>query len=119
MARSQGAEVIDFEKEDPVRTLLELTGGIGVDRAIDAVGVDAVHAHHGSGAAGADKQCAFEQERDRIAPDRPPGPGCQAGDAPNKVLDWAVDSLAKAGTLTIIGVCPARKARPRFPSAKS
>ena len=38
MARAQGAEVIDFEKEDPVETLKRLTGGVGVDRAIDAVG---------------------------------------------------------------------------------
>ena len=47
MARSQGAETINFEEEDPVETLLRLTGKIGVDRAIDAVGVDAQHAHHG------------------------------------------------------------------------
>ena len=44
MAREQGAEAIDFEREDPIETLLRLTGGIGVDRAIDAVGVDAVGA---------------------------------------------------------------------------
>ena len=41
MARCQGAEVINFDIEDPVATLQRLTGGIGVDRAIDAVGVDA------------------------------------------------------------------------------
>lgn len=41
MARTQGAEVIDFNAEDPVETIRRLTGGIGVDRAIDAVGVDA------------------------------------------------------------------------------
>src|SRR6185437_4726559 len=50
MARRQGAEVIDFEREDPVKTLLELTGRIGADRAIDAVGIDAVHPHHGPAA---------------------------------------------------------------------
>jgi len=106
MARSQGAEVINFEKEDPVRTLLELTGGIGVDRAIDAVGVDAVHAHHGPAAAKAQQQRTFAQERDRIAPDRTAGPRYQPGDAPSQVLEWAVDALAKAGTLAIIGVYP-------------
>ncbi len=37
MARAQGAEVIDFEREDPVAAIRELTSGIGVDRAIDAV----------------------------------------------------------------------------------
>ena len=39
MARAQGAEAIDFSAEDPVEVLKELTGGSGVDRAIDAVGV--------------------------------------------------------------------------------
>ena len=38
MARAQGAEVIHFEEEHPAKVLEELTGGIGVDRAIDAVG---------------------------------------------------------------------------------
>ena len=42
MAREQGAEVIDFNREDPVEVLRALTGGIGPDRAIDAVGVDAM-----------------------------------------------------------------------------
>ncbi|MDR3566726.1 MAG: zinc-binding dehydrogenase [Syntrophobacteraceae bacterium] len=40
-ARELGAEVVDFSREDPVETILDLTGGIGVDRVIDAVGVDA------------------------------------------------------------------------------
>lgn len=31
-ARVQGAEVVNFEKEDPVQTIFGLTGGIGVDR---------------------------------------------------------------------------------------
>src|SRR5207245_5048936 len=42
VARAQGAEVINFNEEDPIAALKRLTGGIGVDRAIDAVGVDAV-----------------------------------------------------------------------------
>lgn len=41
LAAEQGAEIIDFGREDPVAVVRELTGGIGVDRAIDAVGVDA------------------------------------------------------------------------------
>jgi threonine dehydrogenase-like Zn-dependent dehydrogenase len=41
VARRLGAEAIDYNQEDPVATIMELTGGIGVDRAIDAVGVDA------------------------------------------------------------------------------
>src|SRR5947199_4003464 len=47
LARAQGAEVIDFEKEDPVEVLLELTGDIGPDRAIDAGGVDATRPPRG------------------------------------------------------------------------
>lgn len=41
MARAQGAQVINYNEEDPVGTIFELTGGIGVDRVIEAVGVDA------------------------------------------------------------------------------
>lgn len=88
MARQQGAEVIDFEREDPVQALLWLTDGIGVDRAIDAVGVDAERSHG------------------EVTP--APGAGHETpwtpGNAPAQVLDWAVAGLAKAGTLGIIGV---------------
>lgn len=41
MAQGQGAEVVDFQAEDPVQMILRLTAGIGVDRVIDVVGVDA------------------------------------------------------------------------------
>src|SRR5687767_10382647 len=41
MAQDQGAEIIDFNKENPVEVLRELTGGPGPDRVIDAVGIDA------------------------------------------------------------------------------
>ena len=40
-ARELGAETIDFNAEHPVEKMKELTDGIGVLRAIDAVGVDA------------------------------------------------------------------------------
>jgi threonine dehydrogenase-like Zn-dependent dehydrogenase len=107
-ARAQGAEVINFEEEAPVEAILELTGGIGVDRAIDAVGVDAEHPHHGDGkkeAAKNEKQ--FEQELEAIAPKRKKdGEVFRAGDAPSQALTWAVQALAKAGTLSIIGVYP-------------
>ena len=51
MARRQGAETVNFDVDAPLQTILDLTGGIGVDRAVDAVGVDAEHAHHGPAAA--------------------------------------------------------------------
>jgi threonine dehydrogenase-like Zn-dependent dehydrogenase len=106
MARAQGAEVIDFDVDDPVKTLIELTGGIGVDRAIDAVGVDAQHAHHGPAAKQARKHKAqFDKEKQEIAPDASPdGKNWHPGDGPSQALLWAVDALAKAGTLAIIGV---------------
>lgn len=106
MARSQGAETVNFDEEDPVETIQRLTGGIGVDRAIDAVGVDAVHAHHGPAA---EDPSVKEQEQvtASIAPHaRPDGANWVPGDAPAQALDWAVRALAKAGTLSIIGVYP-------------
>ncbi|MBX6368613.1 MAG: glutathione-dependent formaldehyde dehydrogenase [Rhodospirillales bacterium] len=108
MARAQGAEVIDFEAEDPVELIRSLTGGIGVDRAIDAVGVDAVHAHRGPAAEKAQKHADIDrQEVEEVAPERKPSDGnWQPGDAPTQALRWATESLAKAGTLSIIGVYP-------------
>jgi threonine dehydrogenase-like Zn-dependent dehydrogenase len=101
MARDQGAEVINFDAEDPVETIRELTGGIGVDRVIDAVGIDAVHAHNGRGD-GADE---FKQEVKQVAPEAHPKDGnWEPGDAPSQALRWGVDAVAKAGTLAIIGV---------------
>jgi isopropanol dehydrogenase (NADP+) len=41
LARQYGADVIvDFSKEDPVKRILTLTDGIGVDTAIEALGAD-------------------------------------------------------------------------------
>lgn len=108
MARRLGAEVINYEEEDPVATLLRLTDGIGVDRAIDAVGVDANHAHHGPAAAEArqmDPQ--FQEELRQVAPEtHVEGDNWHPGDAPSQALIWAVRALDKAGTLSIVGVYP-------------
>lgn len=108
MARSQGAEVINFDEEDPVETIKRLTGRIGVDRAIDAVGVDANCAHQGPAAKQAQQKAQeFRQERQKVAPEQNPKDGnWEPGDAPSQALFWAVDALAKAGTLAIIGVYP-------------
>ena len=108
MARRQGAEVINFDEEDPVKTIMELTGGIGVDCAIDAVGVDAQCPHHGPAAAeAAKKKEQFQQEVEKVAPEQhPDGENWIPGDAPSQALQWAVQALAKAGTLSIIGVYP-------------
>lgn len=108
MARRQGAETVNFDREDPVKTILELTGGVGVDRVIDAVGVDAQHAHAGpAGAEAAKHQDEIKQEQKKIEPKANlSGDHWVAGDAPSQTLDWAVEALCKAGQLSIIGVYP-------------
>jgi threonine dehydrogenase-like Zn-dependent dehydrogenase len=106
MARMQGAEVVNFENEDPVKVVVDLTGGIGVDRLIDAVGIDAQHPHHGAAAKKAKKQ-DFESEVKAVAPKQnPDGDNWHPGDGPSQALRWGVELLAKAGTQAIIGVYP-------------
>jgi threonine dehydrogenase-like Zn-dependent dehydrogenase len=105
-AREQGAEIINFDEEHPVEAIHRLTAGIGVDRCIDAVGVDASCAHAGP-AAKVDRaqRRMFERELSVIAPKQRPARGNWVpGDAPSQALFWEVDALAKAGTLGIIGV---------------
>ncbi|WP_428395384.1 zinc-binding dehydrogenase [Lichenicoccus sp.] len=75
MARRQGAFAVNFEAEDPVEIIKSLTGGIGPDRVIDAVGVDAMHAQHGPAA----KPGQEEQAGKTWVP----------GDAPAQSLEWA------------------------------
>jgi threonine dehydrogenase-like Zn-dependent dehydrogenase len=108
MARKQGAEIIDFNREDPVEIIKSLTGGIGVDRVIEAVGVDAVRPQSGPAAQKAQQQAdQFQQELQKIAPETNPQNGnWHPGNAPSQALEWAVQALAKAGTLSIIGVYP-------------
>jgi len=107
MARAQGAEVINFDEENPIEAIKYLTGGIGADRVIDAVGVDAEHPHRGPGKPGFSERAQFKSEEKTIAPNaQPDGQQWKPGDAPSQVLSWAVQSLAKAGTLAIIGVYP-------------
>jgi len=108
MARRQGAETINFDEEDPVETLKRLTGGVGPDCVIDAVGVDAYHAHGGPAAEQAkQEEQTFAEEVQKIAPEqRPDGPNWIPGNAPSQVAEWAVKAIAKAGTFAIIGVYP-------------
>ena len=108
MARGLGAEVIDFNAEDPIEMIRELTGGIGVDRVIDAVGVDANAPESGPAAEKAQqKMQQFQQQLQQIAPQTNPQDGnWHPGNAPSQALEWGVQALAKAGTLSIIGVYP-------------
>jgi threonine dehydrogenase-like Zn-dependent dehydrogenase len=92
-ARKLEAEIVDFKAENPVETIRRLTDGIGVDRAIDAVGLDAV----------APSKEAREYEEE-VKKGRSRGPHFHPGNAPSVVLYWGVESLAKAGTFSIVGL---------------
>jgi len=107
-AEGLGAEVINFDEVDPVQTIMELTAGIGPDRAIDAVGVDAESPKSGPAAARARQEDELHRaELRRIAPKTNEQNGqWRPGDAPTQVHTWMVDTIAKAGTLGIIGVYP-------------
>jgi len=107
-ARSRGAEVIDFNSEDPMSVVKDLTGGAGVDRVVDAVGVDAQRPKSGEAADQADQQeQTFGQERSQVAPEQNTTDSTWVpGDAPSQALQWAVEAAAKAGSVGVIGVYP-------------
>jgi threonine dehydrogenase-like Zn-dependent dehydrogenase len=95
MARKVGPETIDFSAGDPIETLKRLTGGVGPDKVIDAVGVDAE---------GPDQNPELVDE---VAPEQAPdGDDWHPGDALDQVAKWAIEAVAKAGTIGIIGVYP-------------
>jgi threonine dehydrogenase-like Zn-dependent dehydrogenase len=110
IARTQGAEVINFADVDPVQAIHELTRGIGPDRAIDAVGVDAEGRPDKTTVSFDDDEIAhMERQRSQVCSDSPIQPeSWVAGNAPMQALQWAVDAIAKSGTLGIIGVYPLR-----------
>lgn len=79
--------------------------GVGV---IDAVGVDAEHAEHGPAVPqGDEEKDRFQQQVAQIAAKQNPHDGLwEPGAAPSQVLEWAINAVAKAGTVSIIGVYP-------------
>ena len=95
LARSQHAEPVDFGSEDPVAVVGELTGGVGADRVIDAVGVDSYSGDP-------------DEERDsEVSEAAGGGPTAwEHGSAPSQAARWTVESVAKAGSIGIIGVYP-------------
>src|SRR4051794_35833842 len=107
-ARAQNAETIDFNREDPVALVKELTGGIGADRVIDAVGVDAQRPAGGPAAEKTEEQAEqFDEERGQAAPAAAPrGEQWVPGNAPSLAARWAVQAAAKAGSIGVIGVYP-------------
>jgi threonine dehydrogenase-like Zn-dependent dehydrogenase len=49
----------------------------------------------------------FEQERSQVAPEQSPdGDTWVPADAPSQSLQWSVQSVAKAGSIGVIGVYP-------------
>ncbi|MCC2980993.1 zinc-dependent alcohol dehydrogenase [Sphingomonas sp. IC4-52] len=107
MAKRQGAETINFDEVEPVEAIRKLTNGDGARRIIDAVGVDAEHAHGGPAKPGLIGKVADAVEQRLIEPTaRTLGKHFIAGNSPNQVLNWAVEAVAKGGTLAIIGVYP-------------
>jgi threonine dehydrogenase-like Zn-dependent dehydrogenase len=67
---------------------------------IDAVGVDA---NRGPDA----DDGRFEDAIEQLVPERAPeGPDWQPGSGPTQALEWAVESVAKAGTISVVGVYP-------------
>src|SRR5919199_1227751 len=105
MARAQGAEVINFDEEDPVETIFDLTGGIGVDRVIEAVGVDAMSSR--TAPTGEVAEGDFQEELNRVAPEtNPQGDTWVPGDAPPQSMVWAAQAVMKAGGIGVIGGFP-------------
>ena len=110
MARAQGAETVNFDEEHPVEALRRLTGGFGPDVCIDVVGVDAYHAHQGPAAkldTAQEQKFAQEMRQNNPAGYKPKDGNWVPGDAPSQALQWEVEAVAKAGTVSIIGVYPA------------
>ncbi|MCE0767910.1 zinc-binding dehydrogenase [Pseudonocardia kujensis] len=99
-ARRQHVEPVDFTAEDPVEVIRELTGGIGVDRVIDAVGVDA----YAPADSGTDDAAQRTAELEQVSGGGPTA--WNAGDAPSQAARWAVRAVAKAGSIGIVGVYP-------------
>lgn len=118
-AAAQGATPINYESEDPTQAIRAYTGAFGVHCAIDAVGVDANCAHAGPAARRSKaRKKLFKQEVKQVAPrSRPPGNNWHPGDAPSQALGWAVDVLARTGTLSIVGVYP--EAATTFPIGRA
>ena len=85
MARSIGAETLDFSSENPLTELMDRTGGRGPDACIDAVGLEA----HGTGPG-----AVYDQVKTTLG---------MATDRLN-VLRQAIQTCRKGGTVSIPGV---------------
>ncbi len=85
LAKQMGAETIDFRKTDVREALMEMSGGIGVDAVIDAVGMEA----HGFAA---DNMIDIAKQKIGIGADRA------------KALKQAILAVRPGGRVSIPGV---------------
>ncbi|KTC65035.1 threonine(-3-)dehydrogenase (plasmid) [Legionella adelaidensis] len=107
MAKSQGAECINFNKEDPLEIIKELTKGSLCDVVIDAVGIDAYAPSKGPAAKKAEKnKKTYEEEVLQVAPHALNNDEWVPGNAPSHALREAIKLAAKCGTVSIVGVYP-------------
>lgn len=107
MARDQGAEIINFEQEDALEAIKGFTAGIGVDRVLDCVGVDANRPHNGKAVwkrLFKSPKSKPERANTTMLRENRQGDNWHAGDGPSQALEWAVKAVAKAGTFSIVGV---------------
>lgn len=106
LAKSQGAECINFNEMDPTIVIKEETNGTLADVVIDAVGVDAIKPEKGAAAKEAAKyKDNFKEELAKIAPKiNIQGDNWVPGNAPSQALREAVKLVGKGGTISIIGV---------------
>lgn len=104
-ALAQNCEIVDYNREDPVQAIMDLTNGIGADCVIDAVGVDAERPKRGPAAVSDEDAAKFDAEVAQIAPDADPdATQWKPGDGPSQAARWAVEVVAKYGRIGIIGV---------------
>lgn len=97
-----GVETINFkEHDDPGEVIKEMTGGRGVDVAIDAVGFEAEPTHLAVSAMAGLRRLGM-----------PDPPGFRPEDQPAvcsvSAINWAVKSLRQGGTLGLVGVYGAK-----------
>ncbi|WP_058533897.1 zinc-dependent alcohol dehydrogenase [Legionella saoudiensis] len=108
MAKQQGAECINFNKESPSEVLKDLTNGMLADVVIDAVGIDAYAPTQGPCLDYVKKmKQQFDEEVLQVTSYAPVSSGNWVpGNAPSYILREAVKLVAKCGTISIIGVYP-------------
>ena len=107
MAQAQGAKTINFDEIEPVAELRKLTKNRGPKKIIDAVGIDAEASRccHLPFFKRLFKKTHFKEEIKEVAPHaNPQGNLWQPGGAPSQVFQWGVQSIAKGGIFSIIGV---------------